>query len=139
MKTNCEACGLALPAERTAYVCSYECTFCPVCTSNMHGICLHCGGELVRRPRLLMLPGLLQIRAVAGTIERHLALFAAALRTNPSMDRGAEAFLFSNVADGARQIGILLWQHYGIALALEVWMMEMAFMRTETASHGSYW
>ena len=51
MKTNCEACGLALPAERTAYVCSYECTFCPVCTSNMHGICLHCGGELVRRPR----------------------------------------------------------------------------------------
>lgn len=51
MKTNCEACGLALPAEQTAYVCSYECTFCPVCTSNMHGICLHCGGELVRRPR----------------------------------------------------------------------------------------
>ncbi|HEY6339085.1 MAG TPA: DUF1272 domain-containing protein [Candidatus Sulfotelmatobacter sp.] len=51
MKTNCEACGLALPAENTAYVCSYECTFCPICTSNMHGICLHCGGELVRRPR----------------------------------------------------------------------------------------
>lgn len=51
MKNNCEACGLALPAERTAYVCSYDCTFCAVCTSNMHGICLHCGGELVRRPR----------------------------------------------------------------------------------------
>jgi len=54
MKTNCEACGLALPTERTAYVCSYECTFCPVCTSNMHGICLHCGGELVRRPRRMV-------------------------------------------------------------------------------------
>ncbi len=54
MKINCEACGLALPAERTAYVCSYECTFCPICTSNMHGICLHCGGELVRRPRRLV-------------------------------------------------------------------------------------
>jgi two-component system, LytTR family, sensor kinase len=54
MKTNCEACGLALPADRTAYVCSYECTFCPVCTSNMHGICLHCGGELARRPRRMV-------------------------------------------------------------------------------------
>jgi two-component system LytT family sensor kinase len=54
MKTNCEACGLALPADRTAYVCSYECTFCPVCTSNMHGICVHCGGELVRRPRRMV-------------------------------------------------------------------------------------
>jgi two-component system LytT family sensor kinase len=54
MKTNCESCGLALPADRTAYVCSYECTFCPVCSSNMHGICLHCGGELARRPRRMM-------------------------------------------------------------------------------------
>src|SRR5579863_7071995 len=54
MKSNCEACGLALPPDRTAYVCSYECTFCPVCTSNMHGLCLHCGGELVRRPRRLV-------------------------------------------------------------------------------------
>jgi len=54
MKSNCEACGLALPPDRTAYVCSYECTFCPVCTSNMHGICLHCGGELVRRPRRMV-------------------------------------------------------------------------------------
>jgi two-component system, LytTR family, sensor kinase len=54
MKTNCESCGLALPAGRTAYVCSYECTFCPVCSSNMHGICLHCGGELVRRPRRMV-------------------------------------------------------------------------------------
>jgi two-component system, LytTR family, sensor kinase len=54
MKTNCESCGLALPADRTAYMCSYECTFCPVCSSNMHGICLHCGGELVRRPRRMV-------------------------------------------------------------------------------------
>lgn len=51
MKINCEACGLALPLDRVAYVCSYDCTFCPICTSNMHSICLHCGGELVRRPR----------------------------------------------------------------------------------------
>jgi two-component system, LytTR family, sensor kinase len=51
MKINCEGCGLALPADGRAYVCSYECTFCPICSSNMHNICSHCGGELVLRPR----------------------------------------------------------------------------------------
>jgi two-component system, LytTR family, sensor kinase len=34
-----------------AYVCSYECTFCPTCASNMHQTCSNCGGELVPRPR----------------------------------------------------------------------------------------
>jgi len=51
MKINCEGCGLALPADGRAYVCSYECTFCPICSSNMHNTCSHCGGELVLRPR----------------------------------------------------------------------------------------
>jgi len=51
MKTTCEGCGLGLPADSTAYVCSYECTFCPACFSKKHGICPHCAGELVRRPR----------------------------------------------------------------------------------------
>ena len=51
MKIDCEGCGLALPADGRAYVCSYECTFCPICSSNMHNICSHCGGELVLRPR----------------------------------------------------------------------------------------
>jgi two-component system, LytTR family, sensor kinase len=51
MKTNCEACGLGLPVNATAYVCSYECTFCPACSMSMHEVCSHCGGELVRRPR----------------------------------------------------------------------------------------
>ncbi len=51
MKNSCEECGLALPADGMAYVCSHECTFCPICSSNMQNICSHCGGELVRRPR----------------------------------------------------------------------------------------
>jgi two-component system, LytTR family, sensor kinase len=54
MKTTCEGCGLTLPADSAAYVCSYECTFCPACSSNMHGICSHCAGELVRRPRRMI-------------------------------------------------------------------------------------
>src|SRR5579864_4349450 len=51
MKSACEGCGCALPVDSTAYVCSYQCTFCPVCFSKIHGICSHCGGELMRRPR----------------------------------------------------------------------------------------
>jgi two-component system LytT family sensor kinase len=51
MKSGCEECGLPLPADGIAYVCSHECTFCSVCFSKMHGICSRCGGELVRRPR----------------------------------------------------------------------------------------
>ena len=51
MKDGCEECGRDLPVDSMAYVCSYECTFCPICSSNMQYICSHCGGELVRRPR----------------------------------------------------------------------------------------
>jgi two-component system, LytTR family, sensor kinase len=51
MKAHCEGCGLDLPVNATAYVCSYECTFCPGCSASMHEVCSHCGGELVRRPR----------------------------------------------------------------------------------------
>lgn len=51
MKDGCEECGRDLPADGEAYVCSYGCTFCPICSSNMQYVCSHCGGELVRRPR----------------------------------------------------------------------------------------
>src|SRR6266852_4344985 len=63
---------------------------------------------MVRRTRLLMLSRLLKIRTVAGAIERHLALLATALRADASMDRGTEALLFANLADGAAQTGSLL-------------------------------
>jgi hypothetical protein len=51
MKASCEKCGAALGAEAGAYVCSFECTFCPACTEAMSAVCPNCGGELVRRPR----------------------------------------------------------------------------------------
>jgi hypothetical protein len=51
IKTNCEKCGRPLAADGEAYICSYECTFCPECTEKLNAICPNCGGELVRRPR----------------------------------------------------------------------------------------
>ncbi|RZU76781.1 hypothetical protein EV384_5468 [Micromonospora kangleipakensis] len=51
MKQQCERCNGALPATAEAYVCSYECTYCPRCTEALTAACPNCAGELVRRPR----------------------------------------------------------------------------------------
>jgi two-component system LytT family sensor kinase len=51
MKTSCEACERALPADLEAYVCSFECTFCSDCAAGTRFVCPNCGGELLRRPR----------------------------------------------------------------------------------------
>jgi len=50
IKTTCEKCGRPLAADGEAYICSYECTFCPECTEKLNANCPNCGGELVRRP-----------------------------------------------------------------------------------------
>lgn len=51
MKPECEKCGQEIPTEETAFICTYECTFCPECTETMQYTCPNCSGELVRRPR----------------------------------------------------------------------------------------
>jgi hypothetical protein len=51
MKKECEKCGRSLAAEGEAFICIYECTFCPDCAASMKSICPNCRGELVRRPR----------------------------------------------------------------------------------------
>ena len=51
MRTTCEKCQAPLDAGDLAFICSYECTFCPACTEAMSGTCPNCGGELVARPR----------------------------------------------------------------------------------------
>jgi len=51
MRGECEKCQAALPHEATAFICSYECTFCPACAEAMAGSCPNCGGELLSRPR----------------------------------------------------------------------------------------
>ena len=51
MRERCERCAWPLaPEDDTAYICSYECTFCATCANALNGICPNCGGELVRRP-----------------------------------------------------------------------------------------
>jgi hypothetical protein len=51
MKKECEKCHQPVPANATAMICSYECTFCEHCATEMKKACPNCGGELVNRPR----------------------------------------------------------------------------------------
>jgi len=50
MRPLCERCGSPLPHEARAFICSYECTFCPGCVTELAAVCPNCGGELVARP-----------------------------------------------------------------------------------------
>ena len=52
MRPNCECCDRDLPADAGgAMICSFECTFCAACASDvLGGICPNCGGGLVARP-----------------------------------------------------------------------------------------
>jgi uncharacterized protein len=52
MRKACEHCAIPLPADSVdAMICSFECTFCSRCSTNIFkGICPNCEGELVRRP-----------------------------------------------------------------------------------------
>ena len=51
MRTECEKCSAALAPTAEARICSYECTFCPTCSTGMNDTCPNCGGELVARPK----------------------------------------------------------------------------------------
>jgi len=50
IRPNCECCDRDLLPSSEAWICSYECTFCPVCALRMNRACPNCGGNLVMRP-----------------------------------------------------------------------------------------
>nr|WP_250810921.1 DUF1272 domain-containing protein [Neorhizobium tomejilense] len=52
LRPNCECCDKDLPPEsREAMICTFECTFCADCATDvLKGTCPNCAGELVRRP-----------------------------------------------------------------------------------------
>jgi hypothetical protein len=52
MRERCEKCAWPLALdEDSAFICSYENTFCATCANALNGICPSCNAELVRRPR----------------------------------------------------------------------------------------
>lgn len=53
LRPNCECCDRDLPPDSPdAMICSFECTFCRDCATNvLKGRCPNCGGEFMPRPR----------------------------------------------------------------------------------------
>lgn len=51
MRGECEKCASPLSWDAGAFICSFECTFCPDCATGMAQVCPNCGGELLARPR----------------------------------------------------------------------------------------
>jgi len=64
-----------------------------------------------------MLPGLLEINALAGTIQRDFPILTATLWTDAAMHRGTKPLFFAFFADGATQDQIL-GQHYDMMESL---------------------
>lgn len=50
MKPSCERCGASLGLTDQAFICSFECTYCPACAEELHQQCPNCQGQLVMRP-----------------------------------------------------------------------------------------
>ncbi len=52
LRPNCECCDRDLPPDSAdARICTYECTFCADCASEvLHLTCPNCGGNLAPRP-----------------------------------------------------------------------------------------
>lgn len=70
MKARCELCRSPLAAAGQAWICSYECTYCPACRQGLES-CPNCGGELVARPRRTTGVGEIARRA-PGRVRRRL-------------------------------------------------------------------
>ncbi|WP_237060056.1 DUF1272 domain-containing protein [Microbulbifer sediminum] len=50
MKQSCERCGASLGLADRAYICSFECTYCPDCCEQLGKTCVNCQGDLTLRP-----------------------------------------------------------------------------------------
>ncbi|NNF66904.1 MAG: DUF1272 domain-containing protein [Gammaproteobacteria bacterium] len=55
MKPACQGCSCSLGHEDEAYICSYECTWCPACRETLSK-CPNCAGVLQRRPTRISNP-----------------------------------------------------------------------------------
>ena len=51
MRTECKRCRAPLTHVSEAFICSYECTFCPSCTASMDAAYPNCDSELGGRPK----------------------------------------------------------------------------------------
>ena len=95
LKPNCECCDKDLGPMAEAFICTFECTFCPACTQGiLAGTCPNCLGNLERRP----------IRPEAGPAgglrkhppSEHRILKSAGCTATPDPSRSTEVWATAN-------------------------------------------
>ena len=91
LRPTCEHCNTLLPpASLDARICSFECTFCASCVSDvLHNVCPNCGGGFVPRP----------VRPVSDWKgANHLARYPAGTKVkHRPVDAAAQAALVASV------------------------------------------
>ena len=65
MRAGCERCATSLAPDGDAVICSFECTFCGPCGTEMDGTCPNCGGA-ARGEAATVADGLSDLDARAG-------------------------------------------------------------------------
>ncbi len=70
MKPQCEKCGASTPPVGVAYICSFECTFCEPCATEMKAVCPNCNGNLVLRPKRTRNPVAVATSQIAKKLRR---------------------------------------------------------------------
>jgi hypothetical protein len=98
LRPNCEYCDKDLPPDADAFICSYECTFCPECAQHkLSNVCPNCGGGFVPRPirpKTEWRPGISTTKQPPSTTRVHLkydaenvAAHVARVKRTPAKDR----------------------------------------------------
>ncbi|WP_104168888.1 DUF1272 domain-containing protein [Arthrobacter sp. SX1312] len=78
IRPNCECCDQDIAPSDEAYICTFECTWCPECVDRFENrSCPNCGGDLQRRPTrpkaaLINNPPS-TLRVVSQSCQKHLA------------------------------------------------------------------
>lgn len=115
MKSECQACSAATPADGVAFICSSECTYCCDCAGSSQR-CPSCHGELQPRPRrgnLSTAPSMTQQRMAAfndawtrADVEQLISFFADDCVYTASIgpEPGATFVGKAEVANGIRQL-----------------------------------
>ncbi|WP_346839335.1 DUF1272 domain-containing protein [Microbulbifer sp. SAOS-129_SWC] len=72
MKSTCERCSAPLGLADEAFICSFECTYCPSCAEQLTHNCPNCQGQLLLRPKRTSSPTEVPDRRFKAKLEKLL-------------------------------------------------------------------
>jgi two-component system, LytTR family, sensor kinase len=110
MRRHCEKCTTALQSDGEAYICSFECTFCPVCASSFQNVCPNCAGELVVRPRRNIAVGDAENRGVTTPVRiRSSLVWAVSLAVWAFVSLAATATIYEmyHIQEGTARLRMI--------------------------------